>query len=241
MAPQNQLPQEIMWENTDEVQATVRIKTAHHHANLFFDAGIKEYSQWFLGQENNVADTISRDFDRSDNELTQIIRNTCPSQLPQLFQISPLPNEISLWLTSLLLKLPVKEQLREAHTRTKLGRCTASPSIFIPSESAKTSSLIPSQDLNKTRSSKPLPWLSGRDGFWDKLMTPWLWEKFEISSRIYLQPSRKTADPARPRTTTYILASFYIISSEPSKTKTPKKSNKKPSPPVSSPKLQNKN
>jgi hypothetical protein len=186
MAPQNQLPQEIMWENTDEVQATVRIKTAHHHANLFFDAGIKEYSQWFLGWENNVADALLCDFDHSDDKLTQLIRNTCSSQLSQHFQIVPLPNKISSWSTLLLMELPVKEQLREAHTKTKLSPGTASPSISNPSKSAMRSPLIPSQDLNKTRSLEPLPWLSDRDNIQERLMTPWLWEQSKIPSRIYL-------------------------------------------------------
>ena len=101
---------EIIGGDPDVVQATVRIKTARHHATLLLDAGVKECSLWFLGQENNVANALSPDFDWSDNELTQIILYNCPSQLPQHFQIVPLPNKISSWLTSLLLRLPVKEQ-----------------------------------------------------------------------------------------------------------------------------------
>jgi hypothetical protein len=105
---------EIIGEDADPVQAKVRIKTARHHATLFLKAGMKEYSQRFPGRQNNVAVAFSHDFDRSDDELTQILRETCPSQLPQHFQIVPLPNKISLWLTSLLQKLPMKEQLWEA-------------------------------------------------------------------------------------------------------------------------------
>jgi hypothetical protein len=37
----------------------------------------------------------------------------------------------------LLLKLPVKEQLQEAHTRTTLGRGIASPSTSIPSSQSR--------------------------------------------------------------------------------------------------------
>ena len=55
------------------------------------------------------------------NCLTKIFCKTCTSQLRKHFQIAPLPNKISSWLTALLLKLPMQEQLREAHTRTKLG------------------------------------------------------------------------------------------------------------------------
>ena len=156
---------EIIEVDADVVHATVRIKTAHHHATLFLDMGIKESSQWFPGQENNVANALLPDFDRSDDKLTQIIRNACPSQRSQHFQIVLLPNKIGSWLTMLLLKLPVKEQLREAHTRTKLGRGAASPSILIPLESSTMSSSIPLQDLNETRSSEPLPSLSGKDNF----------------------------------------------------------------------------
>ncbi len=179
---------EIIGDNPVPVQAKVRIKTACHHAILFLKAGIKEYSQWFPGQKNNVADALSRDFDCSDVALTQILRDTCPSQLPQRFQIAPLPNKISSWLTSLLQKLPVKEQLREAHTRTTLGRGTVSPDTSSPSELATTSSSTPSQDPNETRSSEPLPWLSGRGNFWDHLMTPWLWAQSKIPSRIHARP-----------------------------------------------------
>ncbi len=75
---------EIIGEDADPVQAKVRIKTARHHATLFLKAGIKEY-QWFPGWENNVADALLRDFDCSDSKVTHILRETCPSQLPQHF------------------------------------------------------------------------------------------------------------------------------------------------------------
>ena len=62
---------------------TVCIKTAHYHAIPFLETGTKEYSQWFPGHENNVADALSCDFDRSDIALTQILCDTNPLQLPQ--------------------------------------------------------------------------------------------------------------------------------------------------------------
>jgi len=182
--------------DADPVQASIRIEIARHHATLFLDAGIKEYSQWFPGRENNVADALSCDFDRSDNNLTQILRNTCPSQLPQHFQIVQLPNEISSWLTLLLPKLPVKEQLREARTRTKLGRGDVSPSILTPSDLARISSSSPSPDPNGTRSSEPLPWLSGRDDIQARLMTPWLRENPQYHiGYIFDLPGKRPTQP----------------------------------------------
>ncbi len=65
--------------------------------------------------------SLSHDKDRTDDKLTSILYHFAPHQMPNLFRIVPLPTEIVSWLISLLLKLPVKEQYREAHTRTKLG------------------------------------------------------------------------------------------------------------------------
>ena len=85
-----------------------------------------------------------------------------PFSASKAFQIAPLPNKISLWLTALLLKLPVQEQLQEAHTRTTLGPGTVSPSTLEALELATMPSLTPLLKLDETRSLEPSPWLSGK-------------------------------------------------------------------------------
>ncbi len=92
----------------DPTKSTIRLEIARKHAGLFIHNIIKEYSQWFPGMKNNVADALSWNFDLSDAELTKSLRLHYPSQLPSHFQAVPLPREIELWLTSLLLRLPVK-------------------------------------------------------------------------------------------------------------------------------------
>jgi len=151
--------------------------------------------------KNNVVDALSRDFDCSACELTNILRKTCPSQLPKHFQIAPLPNEISSWLPALLLKLPVQEQLQEVHTKTTLRRGTISPSTLEASDSATTSSSTPLHELNETISSESLQWLSGKDAFCWQLMTNWLREQSEIPSQIFLQPLGKTGGKRTKRMT----------------------------------------
>ncbi len=106
----------------EPIQATIRLEVARHHTTNYLLGGIQEYIQWFRGADNNITDALSQDDDRSDNKLTIILRTHCYSQLPQHFKIVPLPKEITLWLTLLLLRLPVKQQLEEEHLRTKLGR-----------------------------------------------------------------------------------------------------------------------
>ncbi len=68
-----------------------------------------------------MLDALSRDDDRSNEELTSVIKSFCPSQVPSHFKILQLPKEIISWLTALLLKLPVSAQLSKVHTRSKIG------------------------------------------------------------------------------------------------------------------------
>ena len=89
----------------------IRQEVAREHAMRLLENQIKDYSQWFPGDQNDVSDALSRDDDRDDEELTRVLRTFVPSQLPGHFEIVPLPNEISSWLISLLQRLPVKEQL----------------------------------------------------------------------------------------------------------------------------------
>ena len=76
---------------------------------LLLENGIKNYSQWFKGSLNDVSDALSRDDDRSDEELTNILYSCVPEQMPEHFEIVQLPSEIASWLTSLLQRLPVKK------------------------------------------------------------------------------------------------------------------------------------
>ena len=102
-------------------QATIQVEVARLHATHCHSNEIRKYSLWFHGTDNNVADAPSRDNDRTDSELTQILHSHCPSQLPQHFKTVPLPNKIVSRLTLLLLRLPVKHQLVETHSTTNLG------------------------------------------------------------------------------------------------------------------------
>jgi hypothetical protein len=75
------------------IQASVRLKAARMHAMNYMTTDIREYSQWFRGKDNVVADFLSRDNDQPDEELTQLFCTHCPSQIPPRFKIQPLPKE----------------------------------------------------------------------------------------------------------------------------------------------------
>jgi hypothetical protein len=112
----------------DPLQAEVRAEVAREHALTMMENEICEYPQWFPGVQNVIADALSRDDDRDDETLTNLLISHFPEQVSSHFKIVQLPKEISAWLTSVLQKLPVREQLQEQHTRTKIGLGPDSPS-----------------------------------------------------------------------------------------------------------------
>jgi hypothetical protein len=188
----------------DPTKAMIRLKVARHHATHYLSNEIQEYSQWFRGSDNNVADALSRDNNRTDEELTQILRLHCPSQLPQHFEIVPLPNEIISWLTSLLLRLPVKQQLAETHSTTKLGRGTAEASDSETTFSSKTC-----QEPTELKSSEVSPWLCVKGNFLDQVMLPWLRAQSLIPSTMWLRSSGKMDTTTQNGTPSATLQDFY--------------------------------
>jgi hypothetical protein len=217
-------------ENEDEsnnIEAKVRNEAARKHASLFIDEGVMEYTQWFEGKSNNISDSLSRDFHIDDNELTLLLRSLYPDQLPPHFEIVQLPNEISLWMTSLLSKLPVKEQLREVHTTAKhaLGGGTSITSSRSDLETIHTSTT--STRDNAITSCAALPWLCVKDDFRNHLMNAWLIAQSAVPFRMFARPSGRTVDPILQKTTTYNLASFYNDYTEHSRTRTLRRSNRK--------------
>jgi hypothetical protein len=176
----------------DNVQATVRIEVARNHATKYMNNGIREYSQWFLGSQNNVADALSRDIDRADAELTQILFTHVPSQVPSTFKIVPLPNKIVCWVALLLQKLPVQKRYREVHTKTTLGCGDGGKNIASRQGSEKISSSRNSQKKIEATSSGLSPWLYVKGDFCNHVMLPWLQAHSAVLWATWQQPSGVT-------------------------------------------------
>ena len=84
----------------DPIQASTCVDAARKYAELFLTADIKGYSQWFAGKSNNVTDALSREWHRTNDELTYLLNHHLPNQMPSHFTILPLPSEINSWLIS---------------------------------------------------------------------------------------------------------------------------------------------
>ena len=175
-----------------------------------------------------VTNALSRNDNRSDDKLTHFFCTHCSSQIPQHFDIQPLPNKISLWPTVLLLKLPVNPQYNQKHTRTKLGHRTGGQHTAVGLD-LPTHSLMISLAPPKSSSSEPLPWLCTKQDFQDHLMTDWLTAELQVPSHMYVRPFVSMADPTHHSMTTESLGSFYNKNYDPSKKPTQQRNTKKQS------------
>ncbi len=168
-------------EECDPVQAAARILVARTHARHYMNLEIWDYSQWFRGKDNNVADSLSRDFHLSDAELTSHITKQFLSQVTETFQIVPLPNEIISWMTSLLLTLPVNEQFKEAHIPTKLAPGGDGQSTALPSDSEQRTSSCPVlNDNNELQSMEHSQTHYEKDDLRVALQVPWLLQQSAV-------------------------------------------------------------
>jgi hypothetical protein len=80
--------------NNDHIQATVRLETARMHATHYIILGNIEYSQWFPGKDNIIADSPSCDDDRSDNKLTTLFAPTALHRFQIILNFSPCPTKL---------------------------------------------------------------------------------------------------------------------------------------------------
>jgi hypothetical protein len=180
-------------EDDDTIQAQARIQVAREHASRYMNLGIRDYSQWFPGKENIVADALSREIFLTDTELISLLRKTVPLQVHSNFSIVPLPNEISSWLISLLQKLPVKEQFREAHTPTTLGHGHDGQTTANPSDSKTIfSSNLLTENKEPTSSELLESHYEKEDSLREKMQLPWLLRQSQVPSVTWHRPSSET-------------------------------------------------
>ncbi len=86
----------------DLIHATVQLKVARGHSARMIENRVKDYSQWFPGRDNMLADSFSCEEDSSNTALTALLTSLNLPQITKNFQIAPLSIKISSWLTSRL-------------------------------------------------------------------------------------------------------------------------------------------
>ena len=161
------------------------------------DLEIRDYSQWFPGIENNVADSLSRDFHLTDDKLISHLRHYFPSQIPSRFKIIPLPKEIVSYLTSTLQLLPVNERFREEHMPTKNSPGNAGMNTVHPSDLRQISSSTDSAKNTASKSWEPSQPQCETEDFRALMELPWALKQYEAPPITWLRPSGKTTGPTQ--------------------------------------------
>ena len=213
------LVEKIQLQRRRKKRATAERKsrTAREHAIRYLTFQIHDYPQWFPGEENWLADSLSRDHDLSDDQLTHLIVHSAPSQIPQDFNLAPLPDEIVSSLTSTMQRLPAETQEQEQHQPSKFrlgagGKLSSNPSTIPPPHSSTTST-----SQARTNSSAPSPKQSDNANFLRKVAGPLLQERSSPLWTTWLRPSPTTTTKTQGSTSTVGLADFYANSSKATK------------------------
>ena len=100
----------------DPVKYKAHDIVARQLASDLIDYKSSLYSQHIPGEQNVIADSLSRDFYLSDSLLIQMLRFTFKKQVPKHFAIYPIQKEIICWIESLkaqmtdLKGLPMKQE-----------------------------------------------------------------------------------------------------------------------------------
>ena len=106
--------------------------------------------------------------------------------------------------------LPVREQLQEQHTRTKIGLGPDSPSTSKQLEYTMTLTSTTSSGTKKIESLELLHKRCEREGFPADLMKPWLKQLSEMPSHMWRRPFGTMIGETPPSKRTGSLQDFYI-------------------------------
>jgi hypothetical protein len=142
--------------NFDADIQPLHLVIAREMATLVMEGGFGLYSQWFPGDQNDVADSLSRDTDLHPDTLTQLLLSSCPDQVPPGFAIYPLPPELCLQLETWLHKQPKQMPSPSPPLRSKLRTGETTYSSSTTSSSTPTPSSPHSSLGSNTESSAPL-------------------------------------------------------------------------------------
>jgi hypothetical protein len=186
------------------------------------------YSQWFAGEGNWVADLLSRDLASSDHEITTIINSRFPSQVPQSFKVSPLPVKISSFLSYCVQLQTLPRGSPAKHTAKPTppgngGSSSLSKRTSSTPAAKATPSSAPWTDLKPITPPVPLPTPFGCaiTANPQKDMLNWLRVHAVPPLTVWLRPSSQQTSPTPDSTLTEKLRSFYFDSSRDTRTATP--------------------
>ena len=219
----------------EDTDTTAKLLAARHLAHIVQRVKSCLYSQWFPGEDNLVADCLSRDIHLTDSQLLFLLTSHIPSQLPPNFSIVPLPSVIESWACSLLAKMPVRKQRQVRHKMSEIA--AGDDGASFSTKSASTTTPISSLSTNpgpEPSSSPLLPKPCAKPATLQAVTLPWLKAQSVPPLTTWHRPSGQITGLIHDKMTEDDCRMFYNNSTEATKTKTPTSCNKKHSPSPSS-------
>ena len=204
-------------DNESQAMTEAKLKLARDHALRLMSNKCSDYSQWFKGDHNDLADSLSRDHHIPTNILTQLFHISIPSQTPKNLKISPLPLEIHSYITSILQSLPGDTQQQEKLKTSKIARGVDGMSSCQISTWEETLFLKNSQSDSKQSSFQHSDKQSVNGDFLNFLEMPWWGRLSKPPWTTYHRPSENLINPTQDTTETDSLAAFYNNSSRATK------------------------
>jgi hypothetical protein len=214
-------------ENESLAMTKAKLQISRQHVIRLMTNNIKDYSQWFPGIENEVANSLSRDNHLSDNELIDIYFSQIPEQMPHSFKISPLLQEIKSFLSSMLQTLPEATQQQEKHKTSSLCLVQGGTHFYKASNSVMTYSSNTYQGGTRHYSCPHLHRKYDQGTSAEELIESWSAKQSELLWTTFLRPSENTISQTCERTEMESLANFYNNSTRAIRMRTQEKNNKK--------------
>ena len=173
----------------DDADFNARLMVARKFARLVLNHKLVNYSQWFPGKDNVVADVLSRDGHLSKSDRETLLTSFFPSQLPPNFHHTVVPEEITSFVSSVLQTLPHKKRRFLGRKRTGYVPGVTGSSSFDSSafEAMNIWRLFP--DPKNTNSSSPTPLSSETVTQREAALKEWLLAQSEMPSAMWLRDS----------------------------------------------------
>jgi hypothetical protein len=140
-----------------DVEQASHLALARHITEMLTELDVIQCGQWLPGDDNEVADKLSREHVMSNSDLTKLIVSSYPSQTPIGFQISPLPPEITSWATYWMRHTRATTESPPELFRKETRGGNGGWSSCITASSTTTSSSASSRHMNGICFSEPLP------------------------------------------------------------------------------------
>jgi hypothetical protein len=220
--------------NFESEQRPVHLKVARRLGTLQLEAKIQLVNEWIAGDENTIADSLSRDTHLPSDVHVALLTAHFPSQMPVGFRLTPLPAAITSWVSSILRSLPEPSDACPRLTRSAIvsgrdGLPIWPLSTAATTHSSRNSTGTTSLPLLNRLSSEALHKLFDPVNCSDAERKAWLVQRCEVTWTHWYKPSGIIARKIPRSTPTADFHRFYRGKSPVTKAWTPGPTDKRPS------------